>query len=90
VAGTIPDDRQRSEALARIHAMTRTSMLDELSRWRLQLLGASIDLLNLFLGHSHDKPIVEVSLAALDVVVEFRSKRNSPLDLPHSLMGRKI
>ncbi len=71
-AGTIPDDRQRSEALARIHAMTGIGMLDELSRWRFRSFGASIDLLNLSLGHSHDKPIVEsISLAVLDVVVEF-------------------
>jgi len=47
-------------------------MLGELSGWRLRSLGASIDLLNLFLGHSHDKPTIErIGLAVQDVVVEF-------------------
>ena len=48
-------------------------MLDELSRWRLRSLGASIDLLNVFLGNSHDKTIAEsIGLAVLDVAKSFR------------------
>jgi hypothetical protein len=33
VAETISHDQERGEVLTRIHAMTRISMLDELSRW---------------------------------------------------------
>ena len=75
VAETIPDDRQRSEAVARIHALTRSGMLDELSRWRLRSLSTSIDLVNVFLGNSHDKTIAEsIGLAVLDVAKEFSAK----------------
>jgi hypothetical protein len=75
MAGTIPGDRQRSQAFARIHALTMSSMLDEFSRWRHRSLGASFDLLTVFLGHSHDKTIAEgVGLAVLDVAVEFSAE----------------
>jgi hypothetical protein len=50
VARTILDESQRSDALSRIHALTRTGMLDELSRWRLRPLRDSVDLLTVFLG----------------------------------------
>jgi hypothetical protein len=72
VAETIPSDLQRNEAIARIHAMTRSSMLDELSHWRLRPLSASIDLLNVFLRNCHDKTIAgRIGLALLDVIKEF-------------------
>jgi hypothetical protein len=63
-------------------------MLDELSPWRLRSLGASINLLNMFLEHSHDKTIAEsIGLAVRDVAVEFRPRRDSPRHLPPSLNG---
>jgi hypothetical protein len=72
VAGTMPNESRRSEVSARIHALTEDGMLDELSRWRLLSLGASIDLLNVFLGNSRDKTIAErIGLAILDVAKEF-------------------
>ena len=75
MAGIIPDDQQRREAAAPIHALTRRGMPDELSRWRLQPLGNSIELLNVFLGKSHDKAIAEsVALGVLDVAKEFLAK----------------
>jgi len=71
VAQTIPDDRIRSDALARIHALTRSGMLDEMSRWRLRSLATSIDLLTVFLGNCHDKTTAEsIGLAVLHVAVE--------------------
>lgn len=74
-AETIPYDWARSEASARIHATTRSSMLDELSPRRLGSLGASINLLNMFPEHSHDKAIAEsIGLAVGDVAVEFSAE----------------
>jgi hypothetical protein len=71
VAESIPDDRIRSRVLARIHALTRSGMLDEMSRWRLRSLGTSIGLLTVFLGNSHDKATAEdIGLAVLHVAVE--------------------
>ena len=50
-------------------------MLDELSPWRLRSLGAAINLLNMFLEHSHDKTIAEsIGLAVRDVAVEFSAE----------------
>ncbi len=67
----VAGESQRSEALARIHALTRTGMLDELSRWRLRSLRASIDLLTVFLGNSDDETAAEsIGLAVLEVAVE--------------------
>ena len=61
--------------LARIHAMTMSGMLDELSRWRLRPLADSIDLLNVFLGMSHDKVIAKgIGLAVQNVAREFPAK----------------
>ena len=75
VTQTISDDRQRSEVAARIHALTRRGMLAELARWRLWPLSTSIDLVNVFLGNSHDKPIAEsIGLAVLDASKEFPAK----------------
>ena len=52
-------------------------MLDELSRRRLQPLGISIELLNVFLGNSHVKAITEsVALGVLDV-----AKENGPVSV---------
>ena len=71
VAETIPINNQRSTALARIRALTMSSMLDELSRWRLRPLAASIDLLGVFLGNSHDKAIAEsIGHAVIDMAIE--------------------
>jgi NB-ARC domain len=71
VARTILDESQRSEALSRIHALTRTGMLDELSRWRLRPLRDSVDLLTVFLGNSDDETAAEsIGLAVLEVAVE--------------------
>jgi hypothetical protein len=75
VARTILDESQRSEALARIHALTRTGMLDELSRWRLRPLRDSVDLLTVFLGNSDDETAAEsIGLAVLEVAVETSAK----------------
>ena len=64
-------ESQRTEAPAKIHALTRTGMLDELSRWRLWSLGGSIELLTVFLGNSHDDTTAEsIGLAVLQVAVE--------------------
>ena len=51
-------------------------MLDELSPWRLRSLGAAINLLNMFLEHSHDKTMAEsiLGLAVRDVAVEFSAE----------------
>ena len=50
-------------------------MLDELSHRRLRSLGASINLLNMFLEHSHDKAIAEsIGLAVRDVAVKFSAE----------------
>ena len=46
-----------------------------MSRWGLQPLGNSIELLNVFLGNSHDKAIAEsVAFGVLDVAEEFLAK----------------
>ncbi len=67
----IAGESQRTEAPARIHALTRTGMLDELSRWRLWSLRGSIELLTVFLGNSHDDTTAEsIGLAVLEVAVE--------------------
>ena len=67
VAETIPGDGRRGRTVSRIHALTRSGMLDELSRWRLQSLGASVKRLDVFLGSCHDKAIAErIGLAILD------------------------
>jgi len=84
VARTIPSDQERSETLVRIHAMTRIGMLDELSRWRLRSLGASIDLLSLFLSHSHDELIVE----SISHAVPGRSSRVFRRSVIHHLTCR--
>ena len=74
VAGIIP---RTTRSGAPIHALTRRGMLDELSRRRLQPLGNSIELLNVFLGNSHDKAITEsVALGVLDV-----AKENGPVSV---------
>jgi hypothetical protein len=71
----IASESRLSEALARIHALTKTGMLDELSRWRLRSLRSSIDLLTVFLGNSHDKTAAEsIRLAVVDVAVETWAK----------------
>jgi len=60
-------DQERSDAVARIHSLTRSGMLDELSRWRLRPLGASVALLGVFLENCHDRTITEmIGLAVLD------------------------
>ena len=67
----IAGESQRTEAPARIHALTRTGMLDELSRWRLWSLRGSIELLTVFLGNSHDDTTADsIGLAVLEVAVE--------------------
>jgi hypothetical protein len=67
----IAGESQRTEAPARIHALTRTGMLDELSRWPLWSLRGSIELLTVFLGNSHDDTTAEsIGLAVLAVAVE--------------------
>ena len=67
----VAGESQRSEAIARIHALTRTGMLDELSRWRLRSLPGSIDLLTVFLGNSDDETAAEsIGLAVLEMAVE--------------------
>ena len=72
VAGAIFDDEERSDGAARIRALTSSGMLYELSRWRLRSLGASIDLINMFLSNCHDKKLIErISLTVLDVVTGF-------------------
>jgi hypothetical protein len=74
VAETIPGDGRRGQAVSRIHALTRNGTLDELSRWRLRSLGASVKLLDVFLNNCHDKATAErIGLAVLDVVEEFPS-----------------
>jgi hypothetical protein len=56
---------------ARSAALTRTGMLDELSRWRLWSLRGSIELLTVFLGNSHDDTTADsIGLAVLEVAVE--------------------
>jgi len=67
-------------------------MLDELSRWRLQPLGPSIELLNVFLGDSHDKAITEsVALGVLDVAKEFLAKGLTlPLHRPSRLLALRL
>jgi hypothetical protein len=76
VARTIPDNQERSEAFARINPLTRSGMLNELARWRLRPLYASIGLLHVFLGNCHDKTIAEkIGLAVLDVAKEFPAKK---------------
>ena len=50
LAKTIPHNDLRGEALARIHALTKNGMLEELSHWRHRSIGDSIDLLTVFLG----------------------------------------
>ena len=67
----VAGESQRSEAIARIHALTRTGMLDELSRWRLRSLPGSIDLLTVFLRNSDDETAAEsIGLAVLEMAVE--------------------
>ena len=71
----VAGESKSSEALARIHALTRTGMLDELSRWRLRPPRGSIDLLTVFLGNSDDEMAAEsIGLAVLEVAVETSAK----------------
>ena len=72
VANTIPDSWKPDQAVARIHALNRNGMLDELSRWRHRSLSQSIDLVSVFLRNSHDKATAEmIGLAVLHVANEF-------------------
>ena len=67
-AEVIPDDGIRSSMILRIRVLNRDGMLDEMSRWRLRSLGASINLLALFLRYSHDETTAEsIGLAVLQV-----------------------
>jgi NB-ARC domain-containing protein len=71
LARTILDESQRSETLAWIQALTKTGMLDELSRWRLRSLRDSVDLLTGFLGNSDNETAAEsIGVAVLEVAVE--------------------
>ena len=72
VAASIPDNEQRGAAFARIQALTENGMLDELSQWRRRALGASMDLLNVFLGNTPGKMAAQyIGNAILDVAMEF-------------------
>ena len=68
LAKTIPHNDLRGEALARIHALTKNGMLEELSHGpHRRSIGGSIDLLTVFLGNSQDKTTAEsIGLAVLD------------------------
>jgi tetratricopeptide (TPR) repeat protein len=72
VANTIPDDWKPHEAIARIHAINKTGMLDELSRWRNQPLEDAIDIVSMSLKSSRDNVDAQmIGLAVLHVASEF-------------------
>ena len=70
-AEMIRDDLVRSAVIPRIHALTREGMLDEMSRWRLRSLAASVDLLTVFVRHTKDEATAEgIGLAVLQVAAQ--------------------
>jgi NB-ARC domain/Trypsin-like peptidase domain len=72
VAETITEASLYRDTFARINIVTRGSLLEELSGWRLRSLSDSIDLLAFFLAHSHDQAIAaSIGRAVLEVTQEF-------------------
>jgi hypothetical protein len=77
VANSIRDDEYRSEAVARVRCVTESGMLDELSRWRTRSLGASIDMVNIFLSNCEDgRSTKGIGLGILHAAADFEVESN--------------